>query len=92
MKSSSRLTTTLRGIAVATLIAGLGIWFATGARVGWSQTSTVRLLQDEITGIEYPVRESGFVAGVEVPLLAAATAAVLGSLSFLPRRRAGANA
>jgi hypothetical protein len=92
MKSSTRFTTTLRSVAIATVIAGIATWLATGARVGWTQTSTVRFLQDEITGIEYPVRENGFVAGVEVPLLATATAAVLAGLSFLPRRRATANA
>jgi hypothetical protein len=41
---------------------------------------------DEITGIDYPVRHAAFVAGLEVPLLAAVIAATLGGASFIRRR------
>ena len=85
MKSTARLTKALRPAALAVLAAGLITWTASGARLGWTQTSIVTLQQDEITGIEYPVRQPAFIAGVEVPLLAAATAAVLAALSFVPR-------
>jgi ABC-type transporter Mla subunit MlaD len=86
MKSSTRITRTLRVAAVALLLTGLGVWAATGARVGWTQTSAVTLHHDEITGIKYPVRHDTFIAGVEVPLLAAVAAAGLAALSLIPRR------
>lgn len=87
MKSTSRLTRTLRGAAIVLFLAGLGVWASSGARLGWTQTSVVTLQRDEITGIDFPVRQNAFVAGVEVPLLGAATAALLAGLSFIPRRR-----
>lgn len=85
MKSTTRLPTLLRALALAVLVCGLAVWVGSGARVGWTQTSTVRMQTDEITGIEYPVRQPGFVAGLEVPVLAAVAAGVLGGLSFLRR-------
>jgi hypothetical protein len=83
-----RLRFALRGTALAVLLAGLGLWGATGARLGWTQTSAIRLQTDAVTGIEYPVREPKFVAGVEVPLLTAALAAGFAGLSLFPRRPA----
>ena len=86
MNSTTRITRTLRSSAVALLIAGLGVWVATGTRIGWTQTSAVTMQRDEITGIDYPVRRAAFIAGVEVPLLAVAVAAALAGVSFIPRR------
>lgn len=90
MKSTTRISRTLRGFALALLIGGVGAWFATGARFGWTQTSAVTLQRDEITGIDYPVRRAAFIAGVEVPLAAAAVAVALAGLSFVPRRAVNA--
>ena len=87
MNSTTRFTRSLRGAALALLVAGVGVWTATGARVGWTQTSTVQMQRDEITGIDYPVRHAAFVPGVEMPLLALITAAGLVGASFVPRRR-----
>lgn len=86
MKSRNRVVTFLRGAAVAIFVAGLGVWLASGARLGWTQTSAVAMQRDEITGIDYPVRRAAFIAGVEVPLLGAVVAAGLAALSVLPRR------
>jgi len=86
MKSTTRFTRGLRGAALALLVAGLGAWTATGAHFGWTQTSAVQMQRDEITGIDYPVRRAAFIAGVEVPLLATLTAAVLVGATFIPRR------
>lgn len=88
MKSRNRVVTFLRGAAVAIFVAGLGVWLASGARLGWTQTSAVAMQRDEITGIDYPVRRAAFIAGVEVPLLGAVVAAGLAALSVLPRRAA----
>lgn len=84
----TQFRTALRGFALAVLLAAVALWLATGARLGWTQTSTVQFRTDAITGIEYPVRQPGFVAGVEIPLAAAGIAAVLAGLSFLAVRRA----
>jgi hypothetical protein len=84
--TSSRFTRGLRGAAAAVLLAGIGVWAFGGAHIGWTQTSTVSIQRDDITGIDYPVRQAGFVPGVEVPLLATAVAAALAGLSFFARR------
>lgn len=87
MKITPRFTRGLRAIAIVALAAALGTWVATGAHVGWTQTSAVTLEHDEITGIDYPVRRAAFIAGVEVPFLGLAVAAALGGLSVLSQRR-----
>ena len=84
---TNRLPTTLRRAALATLVVGIAIWAAAGARLGWTQTSVVSIQRDEITGIDFPVRHSAFVPGVEVPLLAFAAASVLAGLSWATARR-----
>ena len=86
MKSTTRISRALRGSAIALLLGGAGVWFATGTHVGWTQTSAVTLQRDEITGIDFPVRHAAFTAGIEIPILAAAVAAAFAGLSFLPRR------
>ena len=92
MKSTARINRVLRGTAIALLLAGIGVWFATGARVGWTQTSAVTMQRDEITGIDYPIRQPAFIAGVEIPLLGAAVAAALAGISTLQRRIAARRA
>lgn len=86
MKSTTRISRTLRATAIALLVVGVGIWIGTGARVGWTQTSAVTMQRDDITGIDYPVRHAAFVAGVEIPVLAAVVAAAFAGMSFIPRR------
>lgn len=83
----AQFRSTLRGSALAVMLAAIALWVATGARLGWTQTSIVQVRTDEITGIEYPVRQPGFVAGIEIPLAAAGIAAVLAGLSFVTVRR-----
>lgn len=91
MKStSSRSTRALRGAAAAIFLAGIGVWAFGGARIGWTQTSTVTMQRDDITGIDYPVRQAGFVPGVEVPLLATGLALALAGVTFLARPRRAA--
>lgn len=88
MKASSRLQPTLRWIALAVFVAGLGVWLATGAHRGWTQTSVTEQKRDEITGIDYPVRRSAFIAGVEIPSLATLLAGGFLAASLLARREA----
>lgn len=89
-RTPSRITRSLRAAALAILIVGIGTWLVHGARLGWTQTSVVTVQRDDITGIEYPVRQAGFVAGVEVPLLAGAVAATFAAMSLLAQRRMAA--
>ena len=81
------LSRALRYSALAVLLAGLALWFSSGARLGWTQTSVVSLQRDEITGIEYPVRRDAFVAGVEVPLVAFGAAGALAAAGWFTARR-----
>ena len=71
------LANTLRGAALALLVGGFGVWLATGAHLGFTQTSLMTMQRDEVTGIDYPQRRPGFVAGVEIPLGTAGAAIVL---------------
>lgn len=89
---TDRLSRILRWSALAVGAAGLGVWLAAGAHWGWTQTSTVTMQRDEITGIDYPVRAAAFRPGVEIPLLATATAAMLGGIAWVSRRRVGGRA
>ncbi len=82
-----RATHALR-LAAAVLFAGtVALWAATGAHRGWTQTSKVVLQQDEITGIDFPVHQKTFVAGVEVLAVGVAFAAALVTASLLTNRR-----
>lgn len=84
---ASRLASALRVAAATALLAVLGLWIATGAHRGWTQTSKVVMRHDEITGIDFPVREKTFVAGVEVLALGAAAAGAFAAASVFARRR-----
>ncbi len=83
--TSPRFLRALRISALVIALATVATWVSTGAHRGWTRTSIVELQFDEITGIQYPVTRPGFVAGLEVLALGAATAAGLASLSLLPR-------
>ena len=87
MKNTSRLSLALRLASAAALVSVLALWTATGAHRGWTQTSKVVVRHDEITGIDFPVREKTFVAGVEVLLAGAGFAAALAGTSLLTGRR-----
>lgn len=88
MKSITRLTKALRVTATLALIATTATWLATGAQVGWTQTTLTTLQHDEITGIDYPVHRAGFVAGVEVLAIGTFAAAALAAASVFSQRRA----
>jgi hypothetical protein len=83
---TNRLYRVLRWSALAVVAAGFAVWVAAGARIGWTQTSIVTMQHDQLTGIEYPVRAAAFRPGVEIPLLATITAAMLGGIAWVARR------
>jgi hypothetical protein len=84
---TNRLSRLLRRAALVVFLAGFSVWAAAGARIGWTQTSSITMQHDEITGIEYPVRVAAFRPGIEIPLLATATAATFAAMAWVARRR-----
>ncbi|RRJ97328.1 hypothetical protein Ga0100231_001875 [Opitutaceae bacterium TAV4] len=84
--SPRRLPSILRITALAIFLVTLGLWAATGARIGWTITNIAEMHHDEITGIDYPVRKNTFIAGVEIPLLGLSAALALGGLGFFLSR------
>jgi hypothetical protein len=87
MPATPRLPRLLRALALGSALAGVGVWLATGAHAGWTQTSVVTMQRDEITGIDFPVRRSALIAGVEVPVTGVVLATLLLGASFLRRGR-----
>jgi hypothetical protein len=71
-------------LSLIVAVGGIGVWFATGAHRGWSQNRVQKIEVDEITGIETPVYEDRFVAGVDFlgATLLGAGALAAGSLFF----------
>ncbi len=61
----SKIVRALLVLALLIALGGAATWLATGAHRGWSQTSVQTMQLDEITGIEAPVYENRFVAGVD---------------------------
>ncbi|MCU0794197.1 MAG: hypothetical protein MUE42_15415 [Opitutaceae bacterium] len=86
---SSRAARALRIAAATVLLAVLSLWAGTGAHLGWTQTSRVTVQHDEITGIDYPVREPAFVAGVELLAAGLGLAAAVATAGWWAGRRAG---
>jgi hypothetical protein len=89
---TNRLSRVLRWSALAVVAAGFAVWAAAGARIGWTETSIVTMQHEPLTGIDYPVRTAAFRPGVEIPLLATVTAAMLGGIGWVTRRRVAAHA
>jgi hypothetical protein len=89
---SNQLSRRLRLSALAVVIAGVAVWAGTGARLGWTQTKSLTVQRDDVTGIEYPVWQPAFKAGVEIPLLALVIAGALAGLGHIASRHAGAKA
>lgn len=85
--TTSLLSFALRGAAITALVITLGTWIATGSHTGFTQTSIVQMQHDEITGIDFPVHQDAFIAGVELLAVGVAGAIALAGLSFLPRVR-----
>ncbi len=86
MKTTHRSSRRLRLAALALFVAGFGLWAGTGAHVGWTQTSTVTMQRDDVTGIDFPVRRDALVPGIEFPFAATLAAAALAGLSLINRQ------
>ncbi len=77
----------LRITALLVLLAGLGVWIATGCHRGWSSTTSTRWEKDPVTDIDFPVVEKRFTAGVDFLGTGLLAAGVLGAASFLARKK-----
>lgn len=86
MSTTPRIVPFLKASAAILFAGGILLWLATGAHRGWTQTSVTEQKRDEITGIDYPVRHSKFIAGVEIPALTTCLAGALFSASFFFKR------
>lgn len=73
---------TLRLLALALAVIGVGSWAATGASPGWTKTSVPVRTLDEITGIEAITYQDRFVPGVDFLGATLAAAAVLYGVSY----------
>ena len=72
----------LRTAALVIALLAAGVWWATGAHRGWTQTSVTLMEVEPVTGLEHPVRHERFVMGVELLGAGLAAAAVLAGVSF----------
>jgi uncharacterized membrane protein YphA (DoxX/SURF4 family) len=73
--------------AAVWLAATLITWFSTGAHRGWTRTTVTETRTDEVTGLEYPHTQPGFVAGFEFPIAGIFGAVVLLGIGALGARR-----
>lgn len=87
MNPTSRRSGTLYALAALVATATLAVWLFTGAHWGWTRTHVTEMQHDEVTGIDFPVRQEKFVAGVEVLGAGAGLALLLGGGGFLLARR-----
>ena len=85
-KTKHRLARAAGLAAVLVLSATLAVWATTGANLGWTKTSAIVMQHDEVTGIDYPVHQPAFVAGVEVLALGFGTAGLFAAASLFARR------
>ena len=77
----------LQIVAALVAVATLTLWLATGANRGWTKTSVEKITLDEVTGIESPTYERGFLPGVDFVAVGILGAGVLAGVSLLFRRR-----
>ncbi len=90
MQTTNRLARSLRAASAVALVTTVALWAGTGAHRGWTQTSKVVVQRDEITGIDFPVREKTFVVGLELLGAGAGFAALLAAASVAAGRRRSA--
>ena len=86
MKTFARFPRLLAATSLAPLLAAVALWVATGANIGWTKTSAVVMQHDEVTGIDYPVHQPAFVAGVEVLAIGVAVGMAVAAVGLVSRR------
>ncbi len=76
-----------RMAAALLALAIFAYWGAAGFNRGWTKNQVPVTQTDEFTGIEYVSYEKRFVPGIEFLVGGLATCAVIGGLTFLPRKK-----
>lgn len=72
----------LRVASLTVTLATLGVWLATGAHRGWTETSVTVMKVEEVTGLQYPVTKRQFVMGVDLLGVGLAVAGGLAVAAF----------
>jgi hypothetical protein len=85
MKISFR--TTNRLLALFVLSTCLSWWWFSGADMGWTKTYVTIPATDEITGIQYEVKQEKFVPGVDFVAAGIGLSFVIFAASFLLSQR-----
>jgi hypothetical protein len=85
--TSPRVSKVLNIAALVVCVATVATWFATGAHLGWTQTTVIEMQHDDVTGIDYPVPHQKFVAGIEVLAIGTGASAGMATLAFLLTRK-----
>lgn len=75
------------GLSALLLLGSIGIWFATGAHSGWTQTKLPVEHTDDITGLTYTEYQEGFIAGVEFPAIGLSLAIATALITFFVNRK-----
>lgn len=81
MKFSFRTLTRL--LALFILSTCLSWWWFSGANMGWTKTYLTIPATDEVTGIQYEVKEGKFVPGVDFLALGTGLSFVIFASTFL---------
>ena len=81
MKFSFR--TLARLLALFILSTCLSWWWFSGANMGWTKTYLTIPATDEVTGIQYEVKEEKFVPGVDFLVLGTGLSFVIFATTFL---------
>lgn len=81
MKFSFRTLTRL--LALFILSTCLSWWWFSGANMGWTKTYLTIPATDEVTGIQYEVKEEKFVPGVDFLALGTGLSFVIFASTFL---------
>jgi hypothetical protein len=81
MKFSFRTLTRL--LALFILSTCLSWWWFSGANMGWTKTYLTIPATDEVTGIQYEVKEEKFVPGVDFLALGTGLSFVIFATTFL---------
>ena len=77
------LRTLARLLALFILSTCLSWWWFSGADMGWTKTYVTIPATDDVTGIQYEVKEERFVPGVDFLALGTGLSFVIFATSFL---------
>ncbi|HYG23089.1 MAG TPA: hypothetical protein VEH04_09925 [Verrucomicrobiae bacterium] len=80
----------LRILAVLVALAGVSWWAAAGANTGWTKNQVQVRTVDEVTGLDHIQWQKKWVPGLDFLSITLGSAALLGGVSFLFRKKRNA--